>query len=103
MSAQRRGRGPEISPSTRGAIAYARNIQRTPLKVIQFNLNVNKFTISRIAHHALKQSDLSGSSSFHTENTAPESRSGRPPLLHQDEIDSMIALTTSTYEWRRAS
>ena len=103
MPIQRRGRGPEISPSTRGAIAYARNIQRTPLKAIQFNINVNQSTISQIARHANKQSQLSHSSSIHTENTAPELRSGRPPLLHQDEIDSMITLATSTYEWRRTS
>ena len=98
MSAQRRGRGPEISPSTRGAIAYARNVRRSPLKAIQFRLNVNQSTISQIARHANKQSQLSGSSSIRTENIAPGSRSDRPPLLHQDEIDKMIALATSTYE-----
>ena len=101
MSAQKRGR--EVSPATRGAIAYARYQDRSPLRVIQARTGVSLSTISDISNHAHKQAKLHETKSFHGENTAPGSRSGRPPLLCQEQIDIMIKLATSSYEWRRRS
>jgi len=101
MSAQKRGR--EVSSATRGAIAYARYQDRSPLRVIQARTGVSLSTISDICNHAHKQAKIHETKSFHGENTAPGSRSGRPPLLCQEQIDIMIKLVTSSYEWRRRS
>ena len=100
MSNQLRGRGHghEISPSTRGAVAYARNSPRLPLKAIQIQFNINRSTISDVAHHAEKKSQETGSESYHTENTASELRSGRHHLLSQEQIKIMTEKATSSYE-----
>ena len=87
-----------MSLSTRGAITYARNLQRLPLKEIQARTGVPVSTISDIACHAEKQAQIHHDNCIHLNNTAPGSRSGRPPLLHQDQIDSMLALASSTYK-----
>ncbi len=99
MSAQKRGR--EVSPATRGAIAYARYQNRSPLRVIQARTGVALSTVSDICDHAYKQAKIHETESFHGENIASGSRSGRPPLLCQEQIDIMIKLATSSYEWRR--
>jgi len=99
MSAQKRGR--EISPATRGAIAYARNIERSPLKVIQARTGVAITTIWDNAKHSAKQAKIYGDSSVHTQNSAPGTRSGRPPLLSQEEIDRMTRLAILSYSYRR--
>jgi len=64
MSAQKRGR--EISPATRGVITYARNIERSPLKVIQARTEVAITTIWDNAKHSAKQAKIYGDSSVHT-------------------------------------
>ncbi len=96
MSAQKRGR--EVSSATRETIAYARYQDRSPLRVIQARTGVSLSTISDISNHAHKQAKIHETKSFHGENTAPESRSERPPLLCQKQIDIMIKLVTSSYE-----
>ncbi len=101
MSAQKRGR--DVSPATRGAIAYARYKDRSPLRVIQARTGVPLSTISDICNHAYKQAKIHGTEPFHGENTASGSHSGRPPMLCQEEIDKMIKLAISSYEWRRKS
>jgi len=101
MSAQKRGR--EVSPATRAAIAYARYQDRSPLRVIQARTGVSLTSISNISNHACKQAKIHGTEPFRGENVAPGSRSGRPPLLCQEQIDIMIKLATSSYEWRRRS
>ena len=87
-----------MSLTTRGAITYARNFQRLPLKEIEALTGVPVLTISDITRHAEKQAQIYHDDCIHLKNTAPGSRSGRPPLLHQDQIDSMLALASSTYE-----
>ena len=99
MSAQKRGR--EVSPATRGAIAYARYQDRSPLRVIQARTGVSLSTISDISNHAHKQAKIHETKSFHGENIASESRSERLSLLCQKQVDIMIKLVTSSYEWRR--
>ncbi len=101
MSAQKRGR--DVSPSTRGAIAYARYQNRSPLRVIQARTGVPLSTISDICNHANKRAKTHETESFRGENTASGSHSERPPMLCQEEIDNMIKLATSSYEWRRKS
>ncbi len=101
MSAQKRGR--EVSPATRAAIAYARYQDRSPLRVIQARTGVSLTSISNISNDACKQAKIHGTEPFRGENVAPGSRSGRPPLLCQEQIDIMIKLATSSYEWRRRS
>ena len=101
MSAQKRGR--EVSSATRGALAYARFKNRSPLRVIQARTGVPISTISDITNHAYKRAKIHETASFHGENTAPGSRSGRSSMLCQEEIDNMIKLATSSYEWRRKS
>ncbi len=88
MSAQKRGR--EVSPATREAIAYARYQNRSPLRVIQARTRVSLSTISDICNHAHKQAKIHETKSFHGENIASESRSERPPLLCQEQIDIII-------------
>ncbi len=99
MSAQKRGR--EVSPATRGALAYARFNNRSPLRVIQARTGVPSSTISDITNHAYKQAKIHETASFHGENIAPGSRSERSSMLCQEEIDNMIKLATFSYEWRR--
>ena len=101
MSAQKRGR--EVSPATRGALAYARFNNRSPLCVIQARTEVPSSTISDITNHAYKQIKIHETASFHGENIAPGSRFGRSSMLCQEKIDNMIKLATSSYEWRRKS
>jgi len=79
MSALKRGR--EISPATREVIAYARNIDRSPLKVIQARIEIPRLTISENARYSAKQAKIYGDSSVYTQNSAPGTRLGRPPLL----------------------
>jgi len=79
MSAQKRLR--ELSLATRGVIAYAWNINRLPLKVIQARTGIPISTISENARHSAKQAKIHGNSSIHAQNSAPGTRSGRPPLL----------------------
>ena len=86
-----------MSPSTRGAITYARTLQRLPLKEIQARTGVLVSTISDIARHAEKKAQIHHDDYIHLNNTASGSRSGRPPLLHQDQNDSMLALASSKY------
>ena len=99
MSAQKRGR--QVSPATRGAVAYARNLERSPLKTIQARTQVPRSTISDNARHSAKQAKIHGGSSVHAQNSAAGTRSGRPPLLSQEQIDTMLRKSTSSYEWRR--
>jgi len=95
MSAQKRGR--DVSPATRGAIAYARYQNRSPLRVIQARTGVPLSTISDICNHAYKQAKIHETEPFRGENTASGSHSGRPSMLCQEEIDKMIKLVTSSY------
>ncbi len=99
MSAQKRGR--EVSSATRAAIAYARYQDRSSLRVIQARIEVSLTSISNISNHACKQAKIHGTEPFRGENVAPGSRSERPSLLCQEQIDIMIKLVTSSYEWRR--
>lgn len=99
MSAQKRGR--QISPATRGAVVYARNLGRSPLKTIQARTQVPRSIISDNARHSAKQAKIHGGSSIHAQNSAAGTRSGRPPLLSQEQIDTMLRKSTSSYEWRR--
>jgi hypothetical protein len=62
MSAQKRRR--EVSPATRGAIAYARYQNRSPLRVIQARTGVSLSTISDICNHAHKQAKMKRSLSM---------------------------------------
>ncbi len=101
MSAQKRRR--EISPAIRGVIAYARNIERAPLKVIQARTGVATTSITNNAHHSAKQAKIYSDSSIHAHNSVAGTRSGRPPLLCQEEIDRMTQLATSSYAYRRKS
>ena len=96
MSAQKRDR--EISSVTRAAIAYARYQDRSPLRVIQARTGVSLTSISNISNHAYKQAKTHGTKPFRGENVASESRSERPSLLCQKQIDIMIKLVTSSYE-----
>jgi len=63
MSAQKRGR--EISPATRGVIAYARNVERSPLKVIQARTEVPITLIWNNALYSAKQAKIYSDSSIH--------------------------------------
>jgi len=99
MSAQKRGR--EISPATRGVIAYARNVGRSPLKVIQARTGVPITSIWNNALQSAKQAKIHGDSSIHGQNSAPGTRLGRPPLLSQEAINRMTRLATSSYVYRR--
>ena len=99
MSAQKRGR--QVSPATRGAVACARNLERSPLKTIQARTQVPQSTISDNARHSAKQAKIHGGSSAHAQDSAARTRSGRPPLLSQEQIDTMLRKSTSSYEWRR--
>ena len=101
MSAQKRGR--EISSATRAAIAYARYQNRSSLRVIQARTEVSLTSISNISNHAYKQAKTHETKSFREKNVASESRSERSSLLCQKQIDIMIKLVTSSYEWRRRS
>ncbi len=101
MSAQKRDR--EISSVTRAAIAYARYQNRSSLRVIQARIEVSLTSISNISNHAYKQAKTHETKSFREENVASESRSERSSLLCQKQIDIMIKLVTSSYEWRRRS
>ncbi len=96
MSAQKRGR--EISSATRAAIAYARYQDRSSLRVIQARTGVSLTSISNISNHACKQTKIHETESFREKNVASESRSERPSLLCQKQIDIMIKLVTSSYE-----
>jgi len=79
MSTQKRGR--EISPATREVIAYARNVERAPLRVIQARTEVPTSTISDNARHSAKQAKIHDDSSIYSQNSAPGIRSSRPLLL----------------------
>ena len=96
MSAQKRRR--EVSSATRGAIAYARYQNRSPLRVIQARTGVPLSTISDICNHAYKQAKIHETKFFHDENIASESHSERFSLLCQKQIDIMIKLVTFSYE-----
>ncbi len=101
MSAQKRDR--EISSATRTAIAYARYQNWSSLRVIQTHIEVSLTSISNISNHAYKQTKTHETKSFREKNVASESRSERSSLLCQKQIDIMIKLVTSSYEWRRRS
>ena len=93
--------GRPTSPGTRAIVAYERNHCRSPLKEIQERTGLKRSMISDIAIHSAKQAKLHGSESFHSENSLPGMRSGAPPLLHDDQINALVTLATSSYDWRR--
>jgi hypothetical protein len=64
----------------------------------QARTEVSLTSISNISNHACKQTKIHGTKPFHEENVASESRSERPSLLCQEQIDIMIKLATSSYE-----
>ncbi len=101
MSAQKRDR--KISSITWAAIAYARYQNRSSLRVIQTCIEVSLTSISNISNHAYKQVKTHETKSFREKNVTSESRSERSSLLCQKQIDIMIKLVTSSYEWRRRS
>ncbi len=101
MSAQKRDR--KISSVTQAAIAYARYQNQSSLRIIQTCIEVSLTSISNISNHAYKQTKTHETKSFREKNVASESRSKRSSLLCQKQIDIMIKLVTSSYEWRRRS
>ena len=66
----------------RGVIAYARNIKKAPLKVIQARTGVVINLITNNTHYSAKQAKIYSDSSIHTYNLVAGTRSGRPLLLY---------------------
>ncbi len=97
MSAQKCNR--KISSVTRAAIAYAQYQNQSSLCIIQTCIEVSLTSISNISNHAYKQIKTHETKSFHEKNIASESHSERSSLLCQKQIDIMIKLITSSYEW----
>ena len=101
--------GRQISPSTRGAISYAINVQdRHPLGEISNNqhitnvaesLHLNRTTVRRIAKRGEKRAREDSTE----ENLLSDPKKGRSNLLTKEEKERLWKKAISTYEWRHAS